>query len=130
MRLPPRAVVASATERLRIRDLYAERAEFSAKANGLNGQPVEIQGFMAPPLKAEADFFVLTKLPMAVCPFCDSELDWPTDIVLVRLARRQDWAEFNQPIVARGRLELGTEIDEGTGFVSRVRLVDARYELA
>ena len=125
-----RAVVASATERLRIRDLYAERAEFSAKANGLNGQPVEIQGFMAPPLKAEADFFVLTKLPMAVCPFCDSELDWPNDIVLVRLARRQDWAEFNQPIVVRGRLELGTEIDEGTGFVSRVRLVDARYELA
>jgi hypothetical protein len=125
-----RATAARAAERLRIRDLYAERAEFSAKATGLNGQLVEIQGFMAPPLKAEADFFVLTKLPMAVCPFCDSELDWPTDIVLVRLARRQDWAEFNQPIVASGRLELGTEIDEGTGFVSRVRLVDARYELA
>lgn len=125
-----RTVVASAAERLRIRDLYAERAEFSAKATSLDGQAVEIQGFMAPPLKAEADFFVLTKLPMAVCPFCDSELDWPTDIVLVRLGRRQDWAEFNQPIVARGRLQLGTEIDEGTGFVSRVRLVDARYELA
>ena len=125
-----RATAARAAERLRIRDLYAERAEFSAKATGLDGKPVEIQGYMAPPLKAEAGFFVLTKLPMAVCPFCDSELDWPTDIVLVRLRRRQDWAEFNQPIVASGRLELGTEVDAETGFVSRVRLVDAAYDFA
>lgn len=123
---PARAAV---VERIRIRDLYAERAEFSAKANGLDGRPVEIQGYMAPPLKADAAFFVLTKLPMAVCPFCDSELDWPTDIVLVRLRRRQDWAEFNQPIVASGRLALGTEVDPDTGFVSRVRLVDAAYDL-
>jgi hypothetical protein len=85
---------------------------------------------MAPPLKAEADFFVLTKLPMAVCPFCDSELNWPTDIVLVRLGQRQDWVDFNRPIVVRGRLELGTEVDPETGFVSRVRLVDAAYEIA
>ena len=79
----------AAEERLRIRDLYAERAEFSARANELSGKPVEVQGFMAPPLKADAAFFVLTKLPMAVCPFCDSELDWPNDIVLVRLRREQ-----------------------------------------
>jgi hypothetical protein len=116
-------------ERLRIRDLYAKGAEFSDKAQALNGQTVEIQGFMAPPLKAEADFFVLTKLPMAVCPFCDSELDWPTDIVLVKLGQRQDWVDFNRPIVVRGRLQLGTEVDQETGFVSRVRLVEARYEL-
>ena len=75
----------AAVERLRIRDLYAKGAEFSDKAQSLSGQKVVIQGFMAPPLKADAAFFVLTKLPMAVCPFCDSELNWPTDIVLVRL---------------------------------------------
>ena len=89
-----------------------------------------IQGFMAPPLKAGRAFFVLTKLPMAVCPFCDSELDWPTDIVLVRLRRSQDWVDFNQPIMVPVRSALGTEIDQETGFVSRVRLVDAAYELA
>ena len=126
----PATAARAAAERIRIRDLYVERAEFSPKATGLNGRSVEIQGYMAPPLKAEAGFFVLTKLPMAVCPFCDSELDWPTDIVLVRLRRRQDWAEFNQPIVASGRLELGTEVDAETGFVSRVRLVDAAYDFA
>jgi hypothetical protein len=127
---PAARAAQAAVERLRIRDLYARGAEFSDKAQSLSGQEVVIQGFMAPPLKADAAFFVLTKLPMAVCPFCDSELNWPTDIVLVRLHSRQDWVDFNLPILVTGRLELGTEIDQETGFVSRVRLVEAEYELA
>ena len=130
MAAPAARAAQAAVERLRIRDLYAKGAEFSEKAQSLSGQEVVIQGFMAPPLKADAAFFVLTKLPMAVCPFCDSELNWPTDIVLVRLHSRQDWVDFNLPILVTGRLELGTEIDEETGFVSRVRLVEAEYELA
>lgn len=120
----------AAAERIRIRDLYARGAEFSPEALALADKTVELPGFMAPPLKPDASFFVLTKLPMAVCPFCDSELSWPNDIVLVRLARDQDWVDFNQPILATGTLSLGTEIDQETGFVSRVRLVDAAYDLA
>lgn len=123
------ASLARAATPIRIRDLYDKGAEFSDLAKGLDGQDVAIQGFMAPPIKVEASFFVLTKLPMAVCPFCDSDLTWPTDIVVVRLDRPQEWVDFNQPIVASGRLELGTEIDQETGFVSRVRLVQASYEL-
>ncbi len=119
----------AAAERLRIRDLYGRGAEFSAQAQALAEQTVRIQGFMAPPLKPDVDFFVLTKLPMAVCPFCDSELNWPNDIVLVRLRRRQDWVDFNRSILVTGTLSLGTEVDAATGFVSRVRLVDATFEL-
>jgi hypothetical protein len=119
----------TAAEPMRIRDLYGRGAEFSGVATSLSGKQVAIRGFMAPPLKPEADFFVLTKLPMAVCPFCDSELDWPTDIVLVKLRRAQEWIDFNLPILVRGRLELGTAIDGETGFVSRVRIVDGAYEL-
>ncbi|HMR33321.1 MAG TPA: hypothetical protein PKA13_08590 [Geminicoccaceae bacterium] len=121
---------AMAAPRLRIRDLYVAGAEFSPEARSLDGKPVVMQGFMAPPLKPDIDFFVLTKLPMAVCPFCDSEMDWPADIVVVRLRKAQDWVDFNTPILVTGRLELGTVVDEGTGFVSRVRLVDAAYELS
>ena len=120
----------AAANRIRIRDLYGRGAAFSEQALALNEQTVQIQGFMAPPLKPDVNFFVLTKLPMAVCPFCDSEMNWPNDIVLVRLRDRQDWVDFNQPIVVTGTLSLGTEIDEATGFVSRVRLVDAAFELA
>lgn len=119
----------AAAERILIRDLYARGAEFSPQALALAEQTVSIPGFMAPPLKPDAAFFVLTKLPMSVCPFCDSELTWPTDIVLVRLDAPQDWVDFNQRILVTGTLALGTEIDQGTGFVSRVRLVGARYEL-
>jgi len=84
---------------------------------------------MAPPLKADAEFFVLTRLPMATCPFCSSEADWPSDIVLVKFGGRPIWVNFNVPIVVTGRLSLGTEIDEETGFVSRVRLLDAEFEI-
>lgn len=117
-------------ERIKIRDLYETQAEFSGRAKALAGERIEIPGFMAPPLKADADFFVLTKMPMAVCPFCDSAADWPLDIVLVLLRERQEWIDFNRPVVARGVLELGVAVDEETGFVSKVRLADAEYALA
>ena len=114
---------------IRIRELYGRGAEFSEAALALADKAVLIKGYMAPPLKPDAGFFVLTKLPMAVCPFCDKELDWPMDIVLVRLRQQQDWVDFNRLIAVTGILSLGTEIDEETGFVSRVRLVDASFEL-
>ena len=63
---------AHAAERINIAELWAEGAEFSHKARGLAGKTVELRGYMAPPLKPEVDFFVLTTLPMAVCPFCDN----------------------------------------------------------
>ena len=121
---------ANAAERIKIRDLYKTQTEFSERALALANSQVEMPGFMAPPLKPDATFFVLTKMPMAVCPFCNDEADWPADIVLVRLKREQEWVDFNRPIVVTGTLELGTEIDEETGFVSKVRLTEAKYELA
>ncbi|WP_191060428.1 hypothetical protein [Geminicoccus harenae] len=117
-----------AATRIKLRDIYGRGAAFSEEALALADEPVQIQGFMAPPLKPDAPFFVLTKMPMAVCPFCDKEADWPQDIVLVRLRQKQDWVDFNLPILVTGTLSLGTEIDEETGFVSRVRLIDAAYE--
>ena len=76
----------AARERIKIRDLYAAGGAFSELAERLVGETVEIPGFMAPPLKPDASFFVLTKMPMAVCPFCNDEADWPRDIEFVRLA--------------------------------------------
>ena len=84
-------------------------------------------GFMAPPLKAEATFFVLTRMPMAVCPFCETEADWPSDIVVVYTEEPISVVPFNFPIRVSGRLELGVYKDEAMGFVSRVRLVDADF---
>lgn len=102
--------------------------EFSDKVKALTGQQVAIQGFMAPPLKAEAQFFVLTEIPMALCPFCSTDADWPDNIMVVYLDRRQTFTNPNQPIEARGVLERGSWTDPDTGFVSQLRLRGARYE--
>ena len=121
---------ALALERIKIRDLYKTEAVFSDAALALEGQTIEIPGFMAPPLKADAAFFVLTKRPMSVCPFCETKAEWPSEIVFVRTDERYQWLPFNVPIVTTGVLQLGFETDADTGFVSKVRLVDASIAAA
>lgn len=93
------------------------------------GRRVTMEGFMAPPLKAEAAFFVLTKMPMSICPFCASDADWPADIVVVYLDKRRTFVDFNQPIRVEGVLDIGSWTDPETGFVSQLRLRHAQFEL-
>ena len=101
--------------------------QFSEKVRALSGKTVIIRGFMAPPLKAESQFFVLTKTPMAVCPFCSSDADWPEDILVVYLKKRQTFVQYNAIIEVRGKLEYGSRIDPDTGFVSQLRLRYAEF---
>ncbi|MEG4642909.1 hypothetical protein VB636_08905 [Paracoccus sp. APAP_BH8] len=123
--------VHAAPPELAFNELYARIGvlgmEFSQKVLDLSGQRVRITGFMAPPLKAEADFFVLGKAPMAICPFCSSDADWPDDILVVYLRRRQTFAHLADMIVVEGVLEHGSWTDPETGFVSLLRLRDADY---
>ena len=83
---------------------------------------------MAPPLKAEASFFVLTKMPMATCPFCEPGIEWPDNILPVYTRRTVDVIPFNVPMLTRGRLEMGEFTDPDTGFWSIIRLTEATYE--
>ncbi|WP_244497781.1 hypothetical protein [Aureimonas sp. AU40] len=126
-----RAPSARAAEALGFDDLYGKISvlglAFSDKLKSLAGQSVEMRGFMAPPLKAEAQFFVLTEIPMSICPFCSSDADWPANIVVVYLRERQTFEQANRPIAVSGRLEVGSWTDPETGFVSLVRIVDARF---
>ena len=82
---------------------------------------------MYQPLKAETNFLVLTKRPMTVCPFCETEAEWPEDILAAYTKGIIKVIPFNVKIAAQGVLELGTVSDPETGFVSRVRPVDAKY---
>lgn len=124
--LPDTASAADAP--LKLRTLYNKDRSFSNLAHSLEGTRVSVGGYMAPPLKADSQFFVLTKIPMAVCPFCETEAEWPRDILAIYTKRIVDVVAFNSKIVTRGVLELGTFKDPETGFVSRARLVDAVYE--
>ena len=119
---------AFASDRIKIRDLWAGGGAFSPLAERMAGSTVEMQGYMAPPLKPEINFFVLTRIPMAVCPYCDTEASWPDDLILVYVPAAMSPVPFNDLIRVTGRLEIGTKTDEATGFVSRARLVGAGFE--
>jgi hypothetical protein len=99
--------------------------QYTERALALRGRPVRMRGYMAPPLKPESRFFVLTREPVAVCPFCASDAEWPVDIVVIYLRGALAPVNFSARIDVEGKLEIGSWVDPQTGFVSQVRLVDA-----
>src|SRR5215813_4086697 len=117
---------------LTFQELYQTRGVlgmvFSEKTRALDHKEVRILGFMAPPLKPEVKFFVLTRAPVALCPFCNSDADWPSDIVVVYPRAREGWTQDGLPVAVRGTLEVGSKVDRETGFVSLVRIVDAEVK--
>lgn len=116
-------------DELKFADMYTSGMEFSELLESLEGERIAMSGFMAPPIKPDASFFVLTKIPMAVCPFCETAAEWPDDIVFVRLDKEFRRVYFNTLIQVEGVLELGVDVDDQTGFVSLVRLTDAEYRV-
>ena len=124
------AKTARAATPLTFGELYVRQGRFSPRLNELTRQNVMMRGFMAPPLKAEASFFVLTKMPMASCPFCGSEIEWPDDIVVVNTSSLLTPIDFNILIEVSGTLELGSKTDPETGFLSLIRIVDATFKRA
>lgn len=119
---------ALAQEGIRLRDFYNKDMSYSDIALELAGKTVTIEGFMAPPLQAESRFFVLTNRPLAICPFCDTEADWPNDIAAIYTKRMVVVEPFNVLLAVTGILDLESYRDPDTGFLSRLRLMDARYE--
>jgi hypothetical protein len=77
---------------------------------------------MAPPLKPSLNFFVLTLQPMAICPFCDSDASWPSNIVVVYLKGRKTIEATTNALQVTGTLDIGRHVDETTGFVSQIRI--------
>ncbi len=121
-----KAAAQSGPAPLKFTELYGKvtvrGVEYSSKIRSLAGQKVVMSGFMAPPLKPKLDFFVLTKQPMATCPFCTTAADWPADIVLVIMPPGKELEPSVRGLTVTGRLDIGVKKDEDTGFVSLVRL--------
>ncbi|GGJ32238.1 hypothetical protein [Deinococcus roseus] len=111
---------------IKFTELYSEVTvrgiEFSPILKKQNGQQVKMVGYMAPPLKPKLDFFVLTRTPMATCPFCTTAADWPPDIVLVIMPEGKELDPSTRKLEVTGKLEVGIKEDPQTGFVSLVRI--------
>lgn len=117
---------------IRFGEMYASVSslgiEFSEKLVSSEGKRVSMVGFMAPPLKPTINFFVLTEEPMSICPFCSSDADWPNNIIVVKLSGPVTALPYDRPIKVTGKLELGTAVDDETGFVSLVRIEAEQFE--
>jgi hypothetical protein len=113
---------------LRFDELYAGMSPqglvLSPKILQLRGQTVLMRGYAAPPLRADARFLVLTRQPLAICPFCATDADWPADIMVV-YCREPSLVPGGQLLLVTGRLEAGSHSDPDTGFMSQIRLRDA-----
>jgi hypothetical protein len=86
----------------------------SDKLLSLDGQEVVIEGYMAPPLKAELDWFVLTRIRLS-------------DIALIYLTN-DTIRPTEKPLRLHGRLEVGPAVDPETGMVSIVRIYATKLE--
>lgn len=104
--------------------------EFADGVRALAGQEVTMIGYMAPPLKPESTFFVLTREPLAICPFCQSDADWPLDIVVIYMDAATPLVSAGEKVAVTGRLAIGSWIDPETGFVSQIRIEKAQYHRA
>lgn len=100
----------------------------SDKLKSLDGLEVVMEGYMAPPLKPELDWFVLTRIRLEYCPFCSSGADWPMDIAVVYLSD-SSMVATQAPVRISGRIEIGNAIDPETGMVSLVRIYAEKVEV-
>jgi hypothetical protein len=101
--------------------------EYSAKARKLVGQRVRVDGFLAPHAGGRpAPFLVLASQPMGGCPHCLGALDLPGDSLVAYFGSTPGLAETGIPVAIEGVLDLGSRTDVQTGFVSTIRLFDAR----
>lgn len=123
--------MARAAELLTFDGLYKSNTvrglQFADRTLALKGQTVRLRGYMAPPLKPESNFFVLTREPVAICPFCSSDAEWPVDIVVIYASKTVIPTNFSERIEVEGTLEVGSFIDPKTGFVSQLRLRDSVF---
>jgi hypothetical protein len=101
----------------------------SERLLSLDGLRVSMEGYMAPPLKPELDYFVLTAIRLAFCPFCSNASDWPDDIALVYMPDGTTTTATIAPVRIIGQMEVGTSVDPETGMVSMVRIYAESLEI-
>ena len=108
---PVAAVKAASDLKLGFEEMYEGNPilglQFSQKLKSFADKTVSVEGFMAPPLKPEADFLVMTREPVSLCPFCNSDQDWPDNIIVVYLSKKQEFVQPNRPIVVTAGWSLG-----------------------
>lgn len=98
--------------------------KFSPRIAALQGQQVELLGFMDGILPRDGMYFMIIKEPSFLCPFHTTSFDW-AGFAAVFLRRATDY--IDGPILVTGRLDTGRKLDE-MGLESYVRIYDAAVQ--
>jgi len=103
--------------------------DYSPLAKSLAGKRVRIAAYAAAPFRADAEFMMLTRSTMHVCPYCNSDNNWPIDIIVAYTKGVIPAPNPTSQISVTGTLELGAKLDPVTGMVSQIRLLNSVVEL-
>jgi hypothetical protein len=98
------------------------------QAKRLQGSPVVIRGYMAPPLSEHGKHFVLTRAPLHSCPFCDDGARWPDDAIPAYLDNDSHFVEPSRRIQVAGELKILSATESEQHALRIVRLVNARWQ--
>lgn len=98
--------------------------KLSPRIAALQGQQVELLGFMDGILPRDGMYFMIIKEPTFLCPFHTTSFDW-AGFAAVFLRRATEY--MDGPIRVSGRLDVGRKLDE-MGLESYVRIYDATVE--
>lgn len=93
----------------------------SEKLKALDGRKVLIQGYMAPPLDLDLDWFLLTIVPVGGCAFCGSSLDVIAGTAMIYPVNDSIFFTGNG-IHVTGTVEVGDGRDPATGMASLIRI--------
>jgi hypothetical protein len=98
--------------------------QLSDRIQELNGNVVEIFGFMDGILPRDGSHFMLIKEPSFQCPFHTVSFDWAGFVPIFV----DGSTEFiDGPVRIEGRLDVGPKTDE-MGMLSYVRIYDAKVQ--
>ena len=114
---------------IQFRDLFDRRGKPSIHSVRLNGTPVEMVGFMAPPPDQDSPFLVLVGVPTTFCPYCSTVNEHDhLPFVLVYPDEEIDLSKIGP----RRRLRISGLLDAGHGHEgfygihNDVRITDAK----
>lgn len=93
----------------------------SERLKELDGRKVLIQGYMAPPLDLDLDWFLLTIVPVGGCAFCGSSLDVSAGTAMIYPVNESVFFTGNGVHVT-GTVEVGDGRDPATGMASLIRI--------
>lgn len=98
------------------------------KLLSLDGETVELKGYMAPPLKLGLDWFLLTDFPVGACPYHSNASSITAGMALIYV-EGPEFPYTYEPLRLVGELHIGELADPETGMVSIARLYTQKEEI-